>query len=78
MKNELKQLPTKEDNDYKKFSQEISSYGFNFLRKYATPYMFLKNLMTNKIRISAANDDQRDFEFDMMKGYNVSSFFKKK
>ena len=40
--------------------------------------MFQKNLMTNKIRINAANDDQREFVFDMMKGYNVNSFFTEK
>ena len=78
MKNELKQLATKEDIDYKKLSQEISSYSFNFFRKCATPYMFQKNLMTNKIRINAANDDRREFVFDMMKGYNVNSFFTEK
>ena len=39
--------------------------------------MLLKNLMTNKLSMNSVNDDQRDFVFDLMKGYNVSSFFKK-
>ena len=30
--------------------------------------MFLKNLMANKIRINAANDDQRDFVLTWWKG----------
>ena len=33
--------------------------------------------MANKININTVNDDQRDFAFNLMKGYNVSSFFKK-
>ena len=59
-------------------SQEIFSYGFNFLERYGTPYRFLKNLIANKISINTANDDQRDFVFNLMKGYNISSFFEKK
>ena len=39
--------------------------------------MFLKNLATNKISINIVNDDQGDFLFNMMKGYNVSSFLTK-
>ena len=39
--------------------------------------MLLKNLVTNKLSMNSVNDDQRDFVFDLMKGYNVSSFFKK-
>ena len=39
--------------------------------------MLLKNLMTNKLSMNSVNDDQRNFVFDLMKGYNVSSFFKK-
>ena len=39
--------------------------------------MLLKNLVTNKLTMNSVNDDQRDFVFDLMKGYNVSSFFKK-
>ena len=77
-KNELKQLATKEEDiDYKKLSQEIFFYGFNFLEKYSTPYKFLKNLIANKISINIANDDQKNFVFNLMKGYNVSSFFTK-
>ena len=57
-------------------SQEIFSYGFNFLERYGTPYRFLNNLIANKISINTTNDDQRDFVFNLMKGYNVSNFFK--
>ena len=39
--------------------------------------MLSKNLVTNKLSMNSVNDDQRDFVFDLMKGYNVSSFFKK-
>ena len=78
IKNELKQLGTKEkDIDYKKLLQEIYFGGFSFLKKYGTPYVFLKNLVANKISISAVNDEQRDFVFDLMRGYNVSSLFQK-
>ena len=41
------------------------------------PYRLLKNLIANKISINTANDDQNNFVFNLMKGYNVSSFFKK-
>ena len=54
-KNELKELATRgEDIDYKKLSQEIFSYGFNFLRRYGIPYRFLKkfNCKQNKHRYS--------------------------
>ena len=34
--------------------------------------------MANKTSISAVGDDQTGFIFDLMKEYNVSSFFKKK
>ena len=57
-------------------SQEIFSYGFSFLGRYGTPYRFLKNLIANKISINTANDDQRDFVFNLMKGNNVSNSFK--
>ena len=78
-KNELKQLVTKEkDTDFKKLSQEIFFDGFSFLKTYGTSYMFLKSLVANKISINKVNDDQRNFVFNLMKGYNVSSFFKKK
>ena len=77
-KNELKELATRgEDIDYKKLPQEIFSYGFKFLRRYGIPYRFLKNLIANKISIDTANDDQRDFVFNLMKGYNVINFMKK-
>ena len=59
--------------DYKKLSQDIFFDGFSFLKKYGTPYILLKNLVANKISIKPVNDDQRD----LMKGYNVSSFFSK-
>ena len=39
--------------------------------------MLLKNLVTNKIRISTVNDDQKNFVFNLMKGYNARVFFKK-
>ena len=39
--------------------------------------MLLKNLVANKISINTVSDDQIDFVFNLMKGYNVSSFFKK-
>ena len=32
-------------------------------------------LGANKISINKVNDDQRDFVLDLMKGYNVNSFF---
>ena len=76
VRNEVRELAAKEENiDYKKISQEIFSYGFNFLEKCGTPYRFLKNLIANKISINTVNDDQRDFVFNLMKGYNISSFF---
>ena len=79
VRNEVRELAAKEkDIDYKNLSQEIFSYGFNFLERYGTPYRFLKNLIANKISINTANDDQRDFVFNLMKGYNISSFFEKK
>ena len=65
------------DIDYKNLSQEIFSYGFNVLERYGTPYRFLKNLVANKISINTANDDQGDFVFNLIKGYNISSFLKK-
>ena len=34
-------------------------------------------MIANKISINTANDDQRDFVFNLMKGYNINSFFKK-
>ena len=38
VKNELGELAArKEDIDYKELSQEIFSYGFNFLGRYGTP-----------------------------------------
>ena len=75
----LKQLAIKEEDiDYKKLSQEIFSYGFNSLGRYGTPYRLLKNLIAGKISINIANDDQNNFAFNLMKGYNVSSFFHKK
>ena len=78
MKNELKQLATKKEYiDYEKLSQEIFSNGFNVFKKYTSPYIFLKNLLADKISINTANHDQRDFVFDLMKGHNMSSIFKK-
>ena len=79
MKDELEQIATGEENiDYKKLSQKFFSYGFNFFKKYATPYMPLKNLIASKISINTANYDQEDFVFDRMKGYSMVSFFLKK
>ena len=51
--------------------------GFSFLKKYGTPYIPLKNLAANKIIIKTVNYDQRDLVFNLMQGYNVSSFFQK-
>ena len=39
------------------------------------PYMLLKNLVANKISINTANNDRKDFVFNLMKGYNITSFF---
>ena len=40
--------------------------------------MLLKNLVAKKKTVmNTVNDDQRNFVFDLMKGYNVSNFFKK-
>ena len=39
--------------------------------------MVLQNLVANKISINTVNDEQRDFVFNLMKAYNVRSFFKK-
>ena len=58
-------------------SQEIFFDGFSFLKKYGTRYMLLKNSVANKMSIHTVNDDQRDFVFNLIKGYNASSFFKK-
>ena len=78
MKNELKQLATKKEYiDYEKLSQEIFSNGFNVFKKYTSPYIFLKNLLADKISINTANHDQRDFVFDLMKGHNMSSIYEK-
>ena len=78
VRNEVRELAAKEEDiDGKKSSQEIFSYGFNFLERYGSPHRFLKNLVANKIIINTTNDDQRDFVFNLMKGYNISSFFKK-
>ena len=80
VKNELKQLVAREEDlEYKKLSREIFSYGFNFLERYDTlrkiytPYRFLKNLVTNKISM---NNDQNNFVFNLVKGYNVSNLLK--
>ena len=78
-KNKLNEFASKEEDiDCKKLSQEIFSYGFDLLGRYGTPERFLKNLVTNKMSINAANDDQRErnFVFNLMKLYNVSSFIK--
>ena len=45
---------------------------------YGTSYRFLKNLIANKISINTANNGQGDFVFNLMKGYNISSFSKKR
>ena len=43
--------------------------------------MLLKNLVANKTSMSTVNDDPKmmndDFVFNLIKGYNASSFFKK-
>ena len=78
MRSELEQLATSEENtDQKKFSQEIFFDSFRFFKRYSKLDMILKNLVANKISIATVNDDHRDFVFNLMKGYNVSSFFKK-
>ena len=44
VRNEASELAAKEEDiDYKRLSQEIFSYGFNFLERYGTPHRFLKN-----------------------------------
>ena len=78
VRNEVIELAAKEEDiDYKKLSQEIFSNGFNFLERYGTPSKFLKNLIADKISINTANDDQRDFVGNLMKGFNISSFLQK-
>ena len=78
VRNEVTELAAKEEDiDYKKLSQEIFSNGFNFLERYGTPSKFLKNLIADKISINTANDDQRDFVGNLIKGFNISSFLKK-
>ena len=68
MKNELEQLEAKEEDiDY--------GYGFNFLRRYGTSCKYLEKLLANKININTANDGQKDFVLNLMKGYNLSSLF---
>ena len=58
VKNILKNLANnEEDFEYKKLSQEIFSYGFNFLERYGTLSEILKNLIASKISINTANDD---------------------
>ena len=75
-KSELKQLTTiKENIDYKKLSQEIFFDGFSFSKKYSTPYILLKNLVASKTNTNTVNDNEKDIVFDLMKTYNVSSFF---
>ena len=39
--------------------------------------MLLKKLVTNKISINTVNGDQKNFVFNLMKGYNARSFSKK-
>ena len=84
MKNELIELAAKEEEiGYKKLSQEMFSDGFKFLWRYGMPYTFLKGVTANKISINTANDDtanddQNKLVFNLIKGYGVSSFFKKK
>ena len=51
--------------------------GFSFVKRYSKPYILTNNLMASKISINTVNDDQRKFVLDLMKGYNVSIFFKK-
>ena len=76
VKNEPKQLAAREEDiEYKNLSQEIFSYGFNFLGMYDTHYRFFKNLATSKISINSTNDDQNNIVFNLMKGCNVNSFF---
>ena len=60
----------------KAVSRDFFFYGFGFLKKYGISYILLKNLVANTININTVNDDQRNFVFHLMKGYNVSSFFK--
>ena len=78
MKSELKQLATSEENiDYNKLSQELFLMALVFFKRYSKPYIVFKNLLANKIGRNTVNDDQRDFVFDQMKGYNVSNFLRK-
>ena len=75
VKSELKQFATSENIDNKMLPQEIYFDGFIFFKRCSNPYILLKNLMTNKTSMNTVNDDQIDFVFDLMKGYNVTSFF---
>ena len=51
--------------------------GLSFFKRYSKLDMILKDLVANKISITTVNDDHRDFVFNLMKGYNVSSFSEK-
>ena len=48
-----------------------------FFKRYSKPYILLTNLVANKTDENTVNDDQRDFVFNLMKGYNAGSIFKK-
>ena len=55
VRNEVRDLAAKEEDvDHKKLSQEIFSYGFNFLERYGTPsHVFKKfNCKPNKHKYS--------------------------
>ena len=46
-------------------------------KRFLIPCMIFKKLVANKISTNTANDDKRDFVFNLMDVYNMSSFFKR-
>ena len=53
---------------------KIFFWWFKFFRKI---WHTLENLIADKISINRSNDDQNNFSFSLIKGYNVSSFLTK-
>ena len=49
-------------------------HKFNFFKKYGTLYDLLENLVTRKMTINSANDDQISLIINLMSGYNESTF----
>ena len=44
-------------------------HEFSFFKKYGTLYSLFKDLVTRKMTINSANDDQISFIIDVMHGY---------